>query len=251
MVPASSQLRELGNSGNEPLDSLRGEDSLQSDDTAMSTTSRPAESALDTVKPTKSARRAARLRAQYPDMEEIPDCVSRPQEVKLVAKHVANGGRPAQMKPAAPKNLPKAQLPKAHLPKGQLPKGQLPKGQLSKGQLSKGQPSKGESRAHGLKRSFPDMVNVPKSISKKQRQSMVESYKAVKKAAPQDTTQMQNGQLTQLPERPVPTPQQPFPRRDIEKRPVSNKMAPLSNARRAEVARNLSGNSNDDPIALD
>ena len=105
--------------------------------------------------------------------------------------------------------------------------------------------SKGKARALALKAEYPDMGKIPKSIGKKQRQNMIKAYKEQKRAIQEVTADMKLKQPSMFASRP------PGPRSNAEKQVMPTKMAPLSAERRAEVSRNLSGHSNDDPITLD
>ena len=190
-------------------------------------------------KSTGMMKRAAALKVRYPDMEGIPDRISKKDRSTMVEHYNA--------KKVADDTTKKAlQAPTVSLTAKQ----------------------KGENRARALRKQFPDMQGISKTISKKKRASLIAIYENQKntnfavKGAP---SQMQ------LRQRPLPALQQSqrINRPDREhganeasnanfssvqgsqRRPISNKMAPLSNERRAEVARHLSGGSNVDPITLD
>ena len=189
-----------------------------------------------------NAKRAAALKAKYPDIRGIPDRITRKVEQKLIAEHIA-------------------------------------KSQQSTGTstMRSVKSTKARDRALSLKKTHPDMKGIPAEISKKKRKNMITAYKASKGIVQEVAAKKRGDRQTQLPQRPrsapkpspIPHKQGTYPTRQYaavhgtdhvipgfgsqgrSTRSKPNKMAPLSDERRAEVARNLSGNSNDDPITLD
>jgi len=104
-----------------------------------------------------------------------------------------------------------------------------------------------EQRAYDLNREFPKQ-NVPVTLDRPQ-------YKALKDQYTIQLKQQKNPQVS-LPARPL-APQQTKSRganprgRQRQRSSQRTRMLPPSEARRAEVARNLMGNSNNEPITLD
>ena len=115
--------------------------------------------------------------------------------------------------------------------------------------MTKGERNK--ARAIRLQRKYPEMEGIPNAISKGEQKALVFVYEKQKsanqKAALVPYQDIDNIQVSHRPEPPSQQPSQ----QNGPSRPVSNKMAPLSEERRAEVARNLSGHTSDDPITLD
>ena len=251
--PVQYQLPETRGARDESFHGLRGAGTPSAicPTSSMPPSSMPQESKVATSKaskPTGMTQRAAALKASYPDMKGIPDRITKKAKLKMVEQYKA-------------KIVADDQTKKASL---------APTGLVTTN--AKG--AKGRNRASALRKQYPDMPGIPKTIGKKKRTSLIANYEKQKNnkvAVRGGPTQRQNTHLAQLPQRPLPAPQQsqqseyPIRQRTAnhdknpnfssiqgpQRRPVSNKMAPLSNERRAEVARNLSGGSNDDPINLD
>lgn len=88
-------------------------------------------------------------------------------------------------------------------------------------------------RAEIVKRTFPDMKNVPNSLSKKQRAILIKSYKGSRTSQPEGEQELlslggfasKGSRIVSLPE--------------------------VTEERRKEVARTLGGLSNSDPILID
>ena len=137
---------------------------------------------------------------------------------------------------------------------------------------------KQRNRAALLKQQYPGMKGVPPKIGLGTRRKLIAEYKAKASArAPSAAMPTSSGAtgkhgpgLKELPARPLP----PGPssganatrQRGVldgipanssatsgarNQRPKLNKMAPLSEERRAEVARNLAAGSNSDPVMID
>lgn len=208
-LPAQPQLPEVCNLGSRCSSGLRGGNDLPGD-RASSLLRDPTghQAGNSFIQP--KFRRAAELKAKYPDMK-VPNRVSLKREQQLIAEHHA--GRKQKSK--------------------------------------KSNEEKKKNRALRLKKKYPDMENIPDGITPAERRAFVAAYEERKSAEQRAPVQSQSVHPTQLPQRPVLSSYQPFPDSNLRSRPVSNKMAPLSDERRAEVARNLSGHSNDDPINLD
>lgn len=185
--------------------------------------------------------RATALRKQYPTMQNIPDSIIPRQKKKLIALHTAQNA-------------------------GQGP----PTNSTSD--------EKQRQRAAELKQQYPDMTGIPPKIGKGTRKNLIAHYKA-RSTAPATilsetvptstgTAAKHNLRSNKLPTRLVPpnstsgthatrritheTPVGSLTNSDSRsQRPKSYKMAPLSEERRAEVARNLAAGSNDDPVMID
>lgn len=213
----------------------------------------------------KQANRAAELKRKYPDMEGIPMRIGHGTKAKLISSYRAGQGRSTEaVEPAlsiAPSN------------------GSLT---AKTAQLTK-PTRKGQARARALKKEYPGMSNIPNSIGTNEVKKLIKDHLSRKPASLPPTYLSQNPQalspnplekvikhvapsgkgsagLVQMPQHSsYPADQRQLmnpPTRQIlhqqtSGKPISNKMAPLSDERRAEVARNLEGTSNDDPINLD
>lgn len=193
----------------------------------------------DEKKATLIARRqqkAAALKIAYPDMRNIPNQITNGQRQQLIAKYVAAGGQPAPAK--SKKSSTPAQ--------------------------------KNRQRAQILKKKFPNMVNIPDSLTKKQRQKLVTEYgfepksqtgqqPAKQQAAKPKKPRMKRSEVSKSASRPAAVQQPQIDNTTNQQSHVSdntgfsasNKMAPLSEARLAEVALNFQGTSNNNPINLD
>jgi len=211
----------------------------------------------------KQAKRAEELKAKYPDMKRIPPRIGHGMKAKLIAEYRANHARITE---AAQPELSAA----------------ASNGALTEEMAQLTEPTtKGQARARALKRACPGMRNIPDSIGKSLRQKLINAHlsqnpgtlppaylsqkpnalppKTVQKGAKQVAPpERKSARLAQMPKRssnPAGQHQQPthqyLHHQGSIGRRVGNKMAPLSDERRAEVARNLEGTSNDDPINLD
>lgn len=181
--------------------------------------------------------RAQTLQQEFPEMKDIPKEITR-EEFKAL--------RAAYLAPVKPKVVKKSVV-----------------------------------RARVMKKHYPGM-QVPNKVSKKQRKHLIEAYTArPSEETAKGKVKTETFHEKQLPPLPIKNSrrlfQQPSPRQQMtyrtrqvdrfhesqkenqrpvvgpipEKRTVSNKMAPLSEDRRAEVARHLGGSSINDPIGLD
>lgn len=204
------------------------------------------------------AARATRLRKQYPTMQNIPNSINLSQKKKLIALHMQNATDTSTLQPthsAANKNPKDA--------------GQAP---TRKSLVEKQQ----KQRAASLKQQYPRMQGIPSKIGKGTKKKLIAQYKADSKApapsatmpAPLGTAAKPSLRSDGLPTQAVPpnlasgtqatrqtaheTPAVSSANSDLRfQRPTSYKMAPLSEERRAEVARNLAAGSNDDPVMID
>lgn len=212
------------------------------------------------------AKRAAALKKKYPDMKGIPSKIGRGSRTKLIAKYRANRAR-----------IPETEEP-AHPVAPSTRSSAIKKAQVTK------PTKKGQARARALKKEYPHMKNIPDSINRSLRHKLIHDHLSQTigalppaylsqppNALPPNTLQNTAKHIAHPREeraRPHQIPQHPSypaeqrqqinspPRQILHHegdtgRPMSNKMAPLSDERRAEVARNLEGTSNDDPINLD
>ena len=100
--------------------------------------------------------------------------------------------------------------------------------------------TKGNTRACKLRKKYPDMGPIPEQIGPKMRQKLITEYNERKGVSRRSVVRKSNAPSKRA---------DPGP--SLSTRPISNRMAPLSDERRAEVARNLSGTSTDDPIDID
>lgn len=209
------------------------------------------------------AKRAAALKKKYPDMK-VPSKIGRGRRKKLIAKYRANHARIVETEEPAHAVAPSTRSSRAKM-----------------AQLTK--PTKGQARARALNKEYPHMKNIPDSIISSLRHKLINDHLSQitgtlppaylsqnPNPLPPDTPQntgnhiahprdsIRPHQMPQHPSYPAEQRQQIHspPRQSLHHegntgRPMSNKMAPLSDERRAEVARNLEGTSNDDPINLD
>ncbi|KAL6718534.1 hypothetical protein ACLMJK_004626 [Lecanora helva] len=213
-------------------------------------------------KRTPGEERAAELQAKYPGMKEIHGSVTPQRMAKLIKSY-----EKWQMKEAAEA-------------------GQTQEQESSKPSRTAKRKAKERNRAQALKNQYPDMTGIPNMLSKKGRRKFIAAHEDKKATNPEAIAahgnergivedapmQRKSERLAALPQRPLPSPppQQTFyqtrqystaltsvqnpPQPALEsfrRLPASNKMAPLTDERRAEVARNLSSGTNDDPIAID
>lgn len=200
------------------------------------------------VEKTRMAR-ADTLRKQFPTMQNIPNSITPSKRKKLIALHKQNATDTSTLRPT-------------HSARTQSPE-------------DVGQ-EKQRHRATLLRQQYPNMTGIPPMISKKIRRRLIAQYEANSTApAPSATMPTSSGTAAQhglhpngLPTRPVPpnsTSGTHATRQTTHEtsaassanfdsrsqRPTSHKMAPLSEERRAEVARNLAAGSNDDPVMID
>ena len=213
--------------------------------------------------------RATALRKKYPSMQNIPNSITPAQKSKLIARYT-NATRRTQNATGT------STLQQTHSALNESPKdaGQAPTTKLTNGE-------KQRKRAASLKQQYPDMKGIPPQVSQGARKKLVAQYKA-RSTAPAPSVSVtsmtmptSSGNaaryglgLNELPTRPVPpnstsgtyatrqntheTPAGSSTNSDSRsQRPTSYKMAPLSEERRAEVARNLAAGSNDDPVMID
>lgn len=204
--------------------------------------------------------RATMLRKQYPNMQNIPNSITPSQRKKLIALHTQNATDTSTL-----------QQTQSATNKGPKDAGQAPTTKLTATE-------KQRHRAASLKQRYPDMEGIPPKIGKGTGKKLIAQYKARSTApapAPSVTVPTSTGtaakyslQSNELPTRPVPphSTSGTYATRQISRetlvgssinsdsrsqRPTSYKMAPLSEERRAEVARNLAAGSNDDPVMID
>ena len=210
------------------------------------------------VKETGRKNRAIALRNAFPDMQNIPDSITPSQRKKLILNHTQNATTMVQP---------------THSGNNEGPK--------NAGVASTAQPEKSfkernsekqRNRAVSLKKQYPGIGEIPSKIGKGTKKKLIAEYKARSVKGPKSSgTAAGNGHpLTELPTRLMPPDlktgrystrqstragqttvimsenSNPKPQR-----PASYKMAPLSEERRAEVARNLAAGSNDDPVMID
>lgn len=180
----------------------------------------------------KSAKRAASFKARFPDIEGIGLKLSKKKKQKLEADRATRAGQSAQHGHLT------QPIQSPHLVQG------APSAELSKGQ----------KRAAELRATYPDIRGVPNTIGTKKKKTLIDQHQKMLI----EQHRVREAQQTSNPTRPAPT-NGSHPTRQLSRphqnpgrsRPASNKMAPLSDERRAEVARNLGGTSNDNPINLD
>ena len=211
------------------------------------------------VERTRMARATA-LRKKYPTMQNIPNSITPSQRKKLIALHTQNAADTSTLQQA-----------RSATNKGPKNAGQAPTTKLTEDE-------KQRHRAALLKQQYPDMKGIPSKISLGSRKKLIAQYNA-RATAPAPVSSVTvptstgtaanyNFRSNELPTRPVPphsnpgkqatrqitreTPVSPSTNSDSRsQRPISYKMAPLSEERRAEVARNLAAGSNDDPVMID
>ena len=204
----------------------------------------------------KGVNRATALRKQYPTMKNIPNSITPAQRKKLILHHSQNATN-------------RLQPPHTTIPQG--PADTVPTSTTqSKKSTGVTAQEKQRNRAASLKQQYPKMEGIPPKVGKGTRKKLIDQYKARSSAlAPTSSniTARSGTHLTELPQRPVPAASISGMRSrhsDIRlhadssgypnptsQRPTSNKMAPLSAERLAEVTRNLAAGSNDDPVMID
>ena len=168
----------------------------------------------------KSYERANSLRIDYPGMKNIPQTVGK-KTAKNMIQNYLNGGS---------NKSPKTK---------------------TKHKASDEQPVQDRiNRANQLRREFPDMVGIPDKITKGERRALIDQFN--RKAAV--LVPQANVQTRELPPRKCRSRPAVKPNSKLRPKPRAKAidvMGPISAARRAEVARNLGGNSAGDPIAID
>lgn len=200
----------------------------------------------------KQASRVAELKRICPDMKGIPTKLGAKRKAKLIAEYQNRTARAAET--ASPAPLPAASG-----------------GSQIVGTADRKTPTKkGRSRARALRKEYPDMRNIPDSIDGVLRHKLIKDHLSRQPSILPPKPREKVGkhvvpprkESARLPSKPQDTSYLPEQRQQIKPptgklfqrnatRPISSKMAPLSDERRAEVARNLKGTSNDDPINLD
>ena len=215
--------------------------------------STPAES-KETKKERSRIARAAVLRKEYPLMQNIPKSITPSQRKKLILQHTQNAANMLQ-----PTRLSTADGPGAA------------DATQSKNDRKAANKEKQRNRATLLKQQYPNMEGIPSKIGRGIRKKLIAQYNARSSAlAPSVTMPTSSDTKLNLPTRPVPLPTailgmnptyQPMcpwlstnssaASGSKPQKQTSNKMAPLSEERRAEVARNLASGSNSDPVMID
>ncbi len=209
----------------------------------------------------KRVNRANTLRQTYPTMKNIPKSITPAQRKKLILLHNENAANKLQPTLSATTKGSRDAAPK-------------PTTQSKRKAVNI---EKQRKRAIVLQQQYPDMKGIPSTISQGVRKKLVAQYTAKKSAvAPSasmptssNATARSAPRLNELPTRPVPpstsgmdpkhqltqihsTPTDSLEASNLtSQKPTSYKMAPLSEERRAEVARNLAAGSNDDPVMID
>ena len=198
--------------------------------------------------------RAAVLRKQYPLMQNIPKSITPSQRKKLILQHTQNAANMLQ-----PTRSSTAEGPGAA------------DATQSKNDRKAANKEKQRNRATLLKQQYPNMEGIPSKIGRGIRKKLVAQYNARSSAlAPSVTMPTSSDTTLNLPTRPVPLPTAILGMNPTYKptcswlstnssiasgskpqKQTSNKMAPLSEERRAEVARNLAAGSNSDPVMID
>lgn len=207
--------------------------------------------------------RATALRKQFPTMENIPDSITPSQRKKLILRHTQNATGVLQPTHSA-------------INEGPVDAAPVPSTQSAKSKKAENQ-EKQRKRAALLKQQYPDMKGIPQKVGIGTKKKLVAQYKATSSALSPSVTMptssntvVRNGSsLNDLPRRLVPPapalgkdPTLQFTLHETStdysatsdtksQKPTTYKMAPLSEERRAEVARNLAAGSNDDPVMID
>ena len=208
--------------------------------------------------------RATALRKTFPDMQNIPESITPSQRKRLISNHFQKATSMVQPTHSGTNEGPK----NAGLVSTAQPENRF------KAMNSEKQ----RNRAASLKEQYPSIGEIPSKIGKGTRRKLVAEFNARLTAqapsvrGPKSSgTAAGNGRpLNELPTRlmppapktgrystrqstragqtPVISSENSMPK---PQRPASHKMAPLSEERRAEVARNLAAGSNDDPVMID
>lgn len=230
---------------------------------ANASTSTPA-NAKEIRKEQGRVARATALRKMFPTMQNIPNSITPAQKKGLILNHTRNAASTLQPTHSATSEGPR-DAPLA------------PTTQATKSKNATND-EKQRNRAALLKQQYPEMEGIPPKIGKGTKKKLVAQYEA-KSKAPASAVAMPTSfgiaagigpGLNDLPARPVPPAPTSgrYPTRQssrlnktpahstatsslMSQRPTSYKMAPLSDERRAEVARNLAAGSNDDPVMID
>ena len=187
----------------------------------------------------KGVNRATTLRKQYPSMKNIPNSITPAQRKKLILHHSQNATN-------------RLQPPHSTIPQGSADTVPTSTPQSKKSTRVSAN-EKQRNRAASLKQQYPKMEGIPPKVGKGTRKKLIDQYKAGKSAlAPtsSNTTAKSVTRLTELPQRPAPAASSEYSN-PTSQRSTSNKMAPLSAERLAEVTRNLAAGSNDDPVMID
>ena len=208
--------------------------------------------------------RATALRKMFPDMQNIPDSITPSQRKKLILNYSQNATSMAQQTHsgtnAGPENVGLASTAQPE------------------NSFKARNSEKQRNRAASLKNQYPGIGDIPSKIGKGTRKKLIAEFKARStaqapsvKGSKSSGTAVGNGHpLNELPTRLMPPALKTgrYPTRQSTRagqtpvlalensipkpqRPASHKMAPLSEERRAEVARNLAAGSNDDPVMID
>lgn len=209
-------------------------------------------------------RRATALRKNFPTMQNIPSSITPAQKKKLILHHTQSANNTLQPTHSATTEAPRDA-------------GPGPTMQSTKNRKATTL-EKQRNRAALLKQQYPGMEGIPPKIGQGTKKKLIAQYKA-RSSAPAPTVTMPTSsgtaavndpRLNELPTRPVPPAPTPgtYPTRQFTRlnetpaisiatsdprsqMSTSYKMAPLSEERRAEVARNLAAGSNDDPVMID
>ena len=202
----------------------------------------------------KAVARAIALRQQFPAMQNIPDSITPSQRKKLVLNHTQNSVSTLQPTASASNEGPRNAVP-------------APPTQSMKRKKAVTD-EKQRSRAALLKQQYPQMEGIPPKIGQGTKKKLVAQYKA-KSSALTSTAKMPTSSSKATKSGPPPAHTLgTYPTRQVTRlretpaslsatsdailpRPTSYKMAPLSEERRAEVARNLAAGSNSDPVMVD
>ena len=208
--------------------------------------------------------RAIALRKAFPDMQNIPDSITPSQRKKLILNHTQTATTMVQPTHSGNNEGPK----NAGVASTAQPESNF------KARNSEKQ----KNRAASLKKQYPGIGEIPSKIGKGTKKKLIAEFKARSTAqAPSmkglksSGTAAGNGHpLNEMPTRLMPPDLNTgrYPTRQSTRagqttvsmsensnpkpqRPASHKMAPLSEERLAEVARNFAAGSNDDPVMID
>lgn len=162
--------------------------------------------------------RALSLRRQYPDMKDIPAEISKQQKKKLVQSYEQEktSSGPIQELPGGTSAANQSSKPKTHEAK---------KRRKNKSAQAKANPPTSSGKVPNNVSGSNAANQGPRPVSK--------GHKRAPRGAPPRTKQHGTSQNPNVVSQP------------------SNKMAPLSDERRAEVVRNLKGFTHSDPINID
>ena len=165
--------------------------------------------------------RAHSLRRQYPDMKAIPADISKQQRRKLVQNYEQE---------KTPKGLASKGLPNQGLPAGASAANQSTKAKTHEAKKGK-KKSSAQAKAKPPGKA-PNNVSGLNAVNQAAR-PISNGHKRASRGAPPHSKQHGTSQNPNVVSQP------------------SNKMAPLSDERRAEVVRNLKGYTHSDPINID